>query len=106
MILSENVLYHDVQYIGQNFPVLNVQYYIIAVGLQGLKTTDLSTVIVTILYVDEMESVHKKIWFSQNTHSKTPNMPLLSITLSSLLKSALNINTNITKASMLENDIS
>ena len=56
------------------------------------RTTDLSTVIVTILYVDETENVQKKNCDSQNIHSKNPANPLLSITSSSLLNNDKNRN--------------
>ena len=48
----------------------------------------LSTVIATMLYVEETENVQKKNRDCQSMHSKNPRNPLLLMTLSSLLNKA------------------
>ena len=48
----------------------------------------LSTVIATMLYVEETENVQKKNRDCQSMHSKNPTIPLLLMTLSSLLNKA------------------
>ena len=52
------------------------------------KNLYLSTVMATMLYVEETENVQKKNRDCQSKHSKNPHNPLLFMTLSSLLNKA------------------
>ena len=61
----------------------------------------LSTVIATILYVEETENVQTKNLDCQSMHSKDPRNPLLLVTLSSLLNKAAKSDTADTMKSKI-----